>query len=150
MERTKTNGKRNRAAGHKLETDMVSVFKKAGYPHVITCRAGDRSRDAQGIDLMNCNELDNGRFPFNVQCKSYSSSIKYWDLLGRLPRIVNVFNVVIHKFTQKKMTTTGKGIFHPVGEYAILPLEDFITLITRAKLLSDEVMSTTTSDDITT
>lgn len=136
MEKKKTNGKRNRAAGHKLETEMATIFRNCGFPHVITSRAGNRSRDSEGIDLVHSNELEQGRFPYNVQCKNYSKALKYWEILARIPKVSNVINVIIHKFTRKK---PGGTVFHPVGYYAILPLEDFIELVKAAKCGTDSL-----------
>jgi hypothetical protein len=133
MEKKKTNGNRNRIAGHNLERDTVAMFKDAGFPNVMTSRACNRVRDAEGIDLAHADEIKFGRFPYNVQCKNYCSGLKYWDLLENMARVTNVINVVIHKFTKKKTDKSGNTAFHPVGRYAILPLEDFVTLVKAAE-----------------
>ena len=119
-----TNGKRNRHAGHQLERTLAEIFRAIGFPHVVTTRSESRSRDAQKIDLMNKEERVNGRFPYNVQAKNSTVHLKYAKLLAEIPEVPNVMNVVIHKQTQK----VGSR-FLPTGEYAILSLNDFLTLI---------------------
>lgn len=119
-----TNGKRNRQAGHSLERSLAAVFRDIGFPHVVTTRSESRSRDAQKIDLMNKEERVNGRLPYNVQAKNSTLHLKYAKLLEEIPNVPGVMNVVIHKQTEKV-----NNRFVPRGEYAILYLTDFLTLI---------------------
>jgi len=119
-----TNGKRNRQAGHSLERTLAGVFRDIGFPHVVTTRSESRSRDAQKIDLMNREERVNGRLPYNVQAKNSTLHLKYAKLLEEIPDVPGVMNVVIHKQTEKV-----NNRFVPRGEYAILYLKDFLTLI---------------------
>lgn len=119
-----TNGKRNRQAGHSLERGLAEVFRSIGFPHVVTTRSESRSRDNQKIDLMNKDERINGRFPYNVQAKNSTAHLKYAKLLSEIPTVPDVMNVIIHKQTEKVGTR-----FLPRGQYAILYLKDFLTLI---------------------
>lgn len=134
MEETKKkpSGNRNRIAGHNFERTAMNHFRSIGFEHVITTRNGSRALDAQGIDLMHYDEHLNGRFPYNVQCKNYAKGLKYWDLLNNLPKIKGIINVVFHKLTMKKETKSGP-VFHPVGHYAVLSMEDFLELAKKAK-----------------
>lgn len=133
-----TNGKRNRSAGHKWERTLVDEFKQLGFPHVVTTRSESRSRDAQKIDLMNKDELINGRFPFNVQAKTTTNHVKYAKLLAEMPSVVGVTNIVIHKQTQKVGTR-----FQPVGMYVVMMFSDFKQLLNdRNARLADYVVGT--------
>ena len=121
----KTNGKRNRKAGHSFELELAKRFREIGFPHVVTTRSESRSRDDSGIDLINKDEATNGRFPFNVQSKNSAARPPYPKLLSDMPAVTGVINVVIHKQTEKNQN----GRFLPVGKYAILNLDDFMDMI---------------------
>src|ERR1700744_2425012 len=68
---------RNRDAGHGFERWIVKWFIKLGFPHVVTSRSESRSRDNDQIDVLNKDEYINGRLPYNVQGKCYSSTPDY-------------------------------------------------------------------------
>jgi hypothetical protein len=123
----KTNGKRNRTAGHDFERQIAELLRDAGFEHVITTRQGSRLRDAEGIDMMNSDELKHGRLPYNIQCKNTNTGVNYVKLLASLPKEPGIANVIFHKFTEKK----AGGAFHPRGHYAILDMHDFVQLIAR-------------------
>jgi len=113
---------RNRVAGHNWERVCAQKWRSMGYLGVLTSRECSRLRDSQKVDLSNADEDVDGRLPYNIQCKTLSSSAPYSKLLRELeennkgPQI----NVVVHKMTKKS------GVkFMTVGEYAILNLTDF-------------------------
>lgn len=135
IEKKKTNGARNRRAGHSFELEVVKLLKAAGFPHAVTCRSESRSRDNDGIDIINKNEAVNGRIPYNIQAKNYSSKVKYLELLNKLPKIEGVTNVVFHKMTVKKGVN-----FHPLGQVAVLSMEDFLTMASELKKLREELL----------
>lgn len=119
---------RNRDAGHKWERDCAKMLREIGYEDVRTSRECNRLRDAQKVDLCNSDEDTNGRLPYNIQCKTLSSSAQYSKLLRELDennKDKSVINVVFHKMTQK--STSGR--FLPVGEYALLNLKDFYKMM---------------------
>lgn len=115
---------RNRSAGHGWERELAKCFHILGFPHVVTSRSESRSRDAQGVDLVNKDERLNGQFPFNVQAKNMVGHIKYAKLLSELPTETGVLNVVLHKQTEKHGAR-----FRTQGAYAILPIADFFSLL---------------------
>jgi hypothetical protein len=119
----KTNGRRNRIAGQNFEREGVKAFSLF-YPHVATSRNVSRVRDAEKVDLAHTDEIAYGRFPYNLQYKNYSRPIAYQKLLSELPRINGIINAIIHKSTSK----VGDR-FIKQGEYAILPLEDFMKMV---------------------
>lgn len=130
-----TNGRRNRRAGHTWERQLAEMFRELGYPHVVTTRSESRSRDAQKIDLMNRNELSNGRFPFNVQAKTTTNHVKYAKLLAEMPATPGVMNIVLHKQTEKVGTR-----FQPLDTYAIMLLKDFKQLIRDADARNRDIV----------
>lgn len=129
-----TNGKRNRGVGHALERDLAKKFREIGFEHVVTTRSESRSRDNQGIDLINKDEAENGRLPYNVQAKSINGHVDYAKLLSQIPTVRGVTNVVIHRQTKKN----PNGRFIETGKYAIVNLEDFFELIKKLKNLEKE------------
>lgn len=127
-------GKRNRSVGLNFERDLAKKFRELGYEHIVTTRAESRSRDNQGIDLINKDEGVNGRFEFNVQAKSINKHVAYAKLLASIPNVNNVKNVVIHRQTTKHGTR-----FVETGRYAILNLEDFFKMVEETNKLRAEV-----------
>lgn len=56
-------GKLSRTKGIKLEQNVARDFREIGFPDAITSRAGDRSQDSAGCDIINT-------LPFKIQCKA--------------------------------------------------------------------------------
>lgn len=123
MEPKKTSGKRNRNAGHSWERELVQEFLPF-YPGVATSRAVNRYRDAQKIDLAYPDEHTMGRFPYNVQAKSYSKPILYPKLLSEIQADPDAINVIAHKQTER----SGER-FMTRGKFAILDLSAFMKLV---------------------
>ncbi len=119
-----TNGKRNRAAGHGWERLIVQTLRDIGFPHVVTSRSESRSRDNQKIDIVNKDELKNGRLPYNIQAKNMVGTVKYPITLSELPKDANIINVIFHRQTKK-----NGNRFNHVDDFAILYLKDFIELM---------------------
>lgn len=129
-----TNGKRNRTAGHAWERASVTKLKDTkAFPHVVTSRSESKARDDAKVDLMNKDELINGRLSYNIQCKNTTTSLPYPKLLAEMPND-GYINVLFHNQTKK----VG-GRFMSKGQYAMLSLEDFIRLITQVEELKDIV-----------
>lgn len=126
----KPSGKRNRAAGHDFERRVAELFRNIGFLDTVTSRSESKSRDDQGIDLINKDEGTVGRLPYNVQCKNTNAAVNYYQVLGKMPTVPGVINVILHKFTERKNNT-----FFPRGHYAILSMHDFIQMAERLRVL---------------
>lgn len=125
MEPKKRGSSRNRNAGHDFEKAIAKKLREElGFVHVVTTRSESRGRDGQGIDLMNKDELVNGRLPYNIQCKNSCERVPYFQLLRGLPAGTGSINVVLHKFTEKK----PGGRFDTKGYYAIMDMDDFMSM----------------------
>jgi hypothetical protein len=118
-----TNGKRNRNAGHAWERECVDLFSAEGFEELCTSRAENRHRDNEKVDITRKNEIVNGRFEYNAQCKTCTKAIPYPKLLAEMPQGEEV-NVILHKQTEK----SEKGRFITRGKYAILELNDFFKI----------------------
>lgn len=131
---------RNRTAGHKWERDSAAIQRDfVGYKDLITSRQGSRLRDSQKVDLCNADEDANGRLPYNIQCKTLSKAAPYHKLLSELEEFNGreQINVVFHKMTRK----SEGGKFLPMGEFAILNLDDFHIMQRRILQLEKFVQS---------
>lgn len=116
---------RNRTAGHNYELETVDTFKRIGYPHTVSSRSENRTRDGEKVDLCNHNEIKNGRLPFNVQCKTTCGKLSYEQVLSEIELIEGITNVVLNKKTKK----SEKGRFICKERYAFLYEIDFFKLI---------------------
>jgi hypothetical protein len=125
---------RNREAGHSYERDCIKSFQKVGYKHVKSSRQVNRSRDAQKIDLANEDELETGRFPFNVQCKNVAGTLHYLKVMGEIAITPGIKNVVLHKHTKK----VGQK-FMTQGRYAFMYEADFFALLEEIHMLRSQI-----------
>lgn len=116
----------NRTAGHAWERKCVKLMKECGFDKVVTSRSESRATDNKKIDIMNEDPWTNGKLPISIQAKNYSKRIKYDELLKEID--TTEIPVIFHKYTQKATTK-----FVTKGKYAILNLEDFLTLIKKLK-----------------
>lgn len=132
-----TNGKRNRSAGNGWERELADLFRKLGFPHIVTTRSESRSRDAQKIDLMNKDERVNGRFPYNVQAKNVTGHLKYGKVMAEMATTPGVINVILHKQTEK----TGER-FILKDKFAILKMDDFINIVKKLKEYEEMIDNT--------
>lgn len=122
------NGKRNRQSGNNWERLCAKQLREIGYLDLKTSRECSRQRDAEKVDLCNAHEDIYGRLPFNVQCKTLTTTAKYPKLLQELKDFNpgdNQINVVFHRMTKK----SAKGRFMTTGEYALLNLDDFYNMV---------------------
>lgn len=143
---------RNKNAGHIFERWCRDWWRKLGFIHLNTSRAESRSRDNDQIDLTNKDEHINGRFPYNVQAKCYSSppdfatifeggykyvrlkkninGFKKGDVIKKnikpMPTIPSIINLVFFKSTRKDDVT---GTFYEQGTYVTMKLEDFEQIV---------------------
>lgn len=113
---------RNRTAGNNWERSCVNSLKEI-FKYIVTSRSESKSRDDQGIDLINKDEYKHGKVPFNFQCKSTASKADYPTLLSTMPD--DVPPVVLHQYKRKSQG----GKFVTKGEYVILKYDDFVELI---------------------
>lgn len=110
-----TNGKRNRKAGHGFEITTTKKYRRF-FHDVVTTRSCNRARDNQGIDICSQDEEKNGRLPFDVSCKSYSTaSIPYVKILSKIPP--GRIKVLHHRYTKKAKDGVN---FVTQGEYVIM------------------------------
>lgn len=122
----KTNGKRNKAAGNKWETDVVKILKERNlYPHCCTCRMESKRLDDAGIDVMNTDEARNGIMRDSIQCKTSSVSIAYPGLLARIHEADRPGGVIFHR--QTSADASGRQMER--DRFAITKLDRYIDLM---------------------
>ncbi len=120
----KTNGKRNKNAGHSWEREIIKLLKEKGFPHVVSTRSESRNRDADKVDIMNKDEHKNGRLPVNIQAKCLAKPVVYYKVLSEMPDGEQI-NVIFHKQTKK----AENGRFMATGTYAISNLDSYLDLL---------------------
>ena len=131
----KKGNSRNRVAGQNFEREIAKKLRELGFHDIKCSRECSRLRDSKKVDLCNADEDKNGRFPFNIQAKSYNTHVKYAKLLKELEdhNGRNQVNVVFHKLTEKSIG----GRFMPKGEFAILNLDDFYKIVAQLKVCEE-------------
>ena len=131
----KKGSSRNKTAGSNWERLIAKKLRELGFNDIKCSRECSRLRDSKKVDLCNADEDKNGRFPFNIQAKSYNTHVKYAKLLKELEdhNGRNQVNVVFHKLTEKSIG----GKFMPKGEFAILNLDDFYKIIAQLKVCEE-------------
>jgi hypothetical protein len=114
--------------GEKLtgeELRKVLVDKFTVFPKLACTREVNRAADARKLDITTTVKEDEGRFPYNIQAKSYSTKVDYPTLLEEVKtNNKKGIPVVFHKFTKK-----AEKKFINKGEFAILYLDDFIDMM---------------------
>lgn len=134
-DKKKTNGRRNRSAGHDWEKEVAAMLRdRKLYPHAITTRQGSHDIDALGIDLMNRDEANNGVMDDTISAKNYAKSLNYSELLERLNNSGRPHPVVFHKQTRRSMAGTN---FLPKGTYAITDLANQLELMACRKAIAE-------------
>lgn len=98
---------------------------KTIFPNLTTARNESRARDNEKIDLINRDEVINGLLPIEFQCKTTCKGVNYSSILDSMPG--RVFKCILHRQTIK----SNKN-FLSKGEYAILPMEDFLKILKKA------------------
>jgi len=119
---------RNRVAGHNFERQCINILKSIGYTDAASSRSSNRNRDALKIDIVNKDEIVNGRLPWAIQCKNVVNHLKYAKVIAEMPKEPNVTRVVFHNQTEK----VGER-FITRDQFAILYLDDFIEIMKKLK-----------------
>jgi hypothetical protein len=119
----KTNGRRNRTAGHNWEREVVIQLKSIGFVNVVTARSESKSRDDKKIDIMNKDEDANGRLPYNIQCKCESKVSAYPKYLSEMPK-GDYPNIIFHKQTKRSGSK-----FMVQDMYGIMYLKDLLHMM---------------------
>ena len=102
---------RNRRAGHGFEREVVKMLKDRGWD-AHTARYASRMLDDAGVDIA-------GDYPRLIQCKATATTPNMRDLLE---------TTMADTIFWRKMIKNGER-FYQSGDFAILPLEDFLDII---------------------
>lgn len=111
--------------GSNLERKIVSEINdlNLGY-NVGTSRLYSRYMDNMDVDIVDTPE-SNKRFPYHIQCKSYTSPVKYKDIFSEF-KLKDKPLVIIHEVTEKRGSR-----FFKCGDYVIIRKEDFYEILKR-------------------
>ena len=114
---------RNRTAGNGWELSCIKLLKSI-FPHIVSSRSSNRKMDALKVDIVNEDEIKQGRLPFNFQCKNLAKSCNYYKTLSDMPDFGD--NIILHKFTSKK---DGGVNFTEKGQYAIMNIDTLLKIL---------------------
>lgn len=120
--KSKSMGKRNRAAGHGYERQIVNELKEIWpkkFGECCTSRSESKRTDDKGVDIC----FTPG---YQFQTKNCKDVQKYWELLPGMPQAGPLVNVVIHKKTKR-----AGSKFVSQGEYAIMTKADLYKIFLR-------------------
>lgn len=136
----KTNGKRNKAAGHGWELDIIKILIARGLygDEVVTCRSNNRRLDAQGIDLMHLNETTHGMMKDSIQGKTAVRMPPYPKLLDRIRKAGRPGPVIFHRQTAVSTSEKSKGLKQVEQDrFAITYLDRYLELMACEKFVNE-------------
>lgn len=125
----KTNGKRNRQAGHDWERLVVKLLHERGLydpETVVSCRSNSKRLDDAGVDLMHLDELTHGMMRDSIQCKTAVKSLSYPALLARIRKANRPGAVIFHRQTSAG-GETGKQMER--DRFAITYMDRYLELM---------------------
>lgn len=132
----KTNGKRNRQAGHDWEREVIRMLCERGiYPKdgVVTCRSNSKRLDDAGIDLMHLDEATQGVMRDSIQTKTSASGVPYMELLERIVEAKRPGPVIFLRRT----SLSDKGKQMEQGQYAITFVDRYLELMACEKFVHE-------------
>ena len=131
----KTNGKRNRQAGHGWELAVIKILHERGLydpATVVSARSNSKRLDDAGIDLMHLDEATNGMMRDSIQCKTSTKSIAYPGLLDRIRKTGRPGGVIFHRQT----SASEKGKQMERDRFAITYMERYLQLMACEKFVA--------------
>lgn len=136
----KTNGKRNRQAGHDWERLVVKLLHERGLydpETVVSCRSNSKRLDDAGVDLMHLDELTHGMMRDSIQCKTATRSLAYAGLLARIREANRPGAVIFHRQTSISTDPKAKGTKQIERDrFAITYMERYLQLMACEKMVA--------------
>lgn len=117
----------NKTKGSNFERKIVIEVNdlKLGYL-VGTSRLYSRYMDNMNVDIVDTPEALR-KFPYHIQCKSYTGPIKYRDIFEQF-KLKDKPLVIFHELTEKRGSR-----FFKCGDFVILKKEDFYEILKNMK-----------------
>jgi len=116
-----------RRKGCDLERKIVNEINNLNLGYILgTSRLYSRYMDNMDVDIVETPESTE-KFPYHIQCKSYSTPIKYKDIFEEF-KLKDKPLIIFHEVTEKK----GSRFFKR-GDYVILKKEDFYEILKNMK-----------------
>lgn len=138
-EKKKTNGKRNKQAGHSWEREVIAILEERGLyvkDEVVTCRSNSRRLDNSGVDLMHLNEATNGMMQDSIQCKTMVKPASYPKLLNNIRKAGRPGPVIFHRQTGLSTSPRSKGLLQVERDrFAITYMENYLNLMACEKFV---------------
>lgn len=124
----KTNGKRNKSAGHGWELEIINTLHEKGlYPpeSVVSCRSNSRRLDNAGIDLMHLDESTHGMMRDSIQAKTATVCPPFPKLLAAIAKALRPGGVVFWR--QTSASATGRQMER--GRFAMTNMDRYLQLM---------------------
>lgn len=116
-----------RTKGTNLERKIVSEINSLNLEYNVgTSRLYSRYMDNMDVDIVDTPESTR-RFPYHIQCKSYTSPVKYKDIFSEF-RLKDKPLIIVHEVTEKRGSR-----FFKCGDYVIIRKEDFYEILKNMK-----------------
>jgi hypothetical protein len=113
--------------GSNLERKIVTEINELNLGYKVgTSRLYSRYMDNMDVDIVDTPE-SNKRFPYHIQCKSYTSPVKYRDIFSEF-KLKDRPLIIIHEVTEKRGSR-----FFKCGDYVIMKKEDFYEILKNIK-----------------
>lgn len=116
-----------RTKGNNFERKIVIEVNNLNLGYSVgSSRLYSRYMDNMDVDIIDTPQSDK-RFPYHIQCKSYTSSLKYKDIFKDF-KLKDKPLVIFHEVTEKRGSR-----FFKCGDYVILKKEDFYEMLKNMK-----------------
>lgn len=112
-----------RVKGNNMERKIVEEINNLNLNYNVgTSRFYSRYMDNMDVDIVDTPESIK-RFPYHIQCKSYTSPVKYRDIFRDF-KLKDKPLIIFHEVTEKRGSR-----FFKCGDYVILKKEDFYEIL---------------------
>lgn len=117
--------------GSNLERKIVLEINTLGLKYNVgTSRLYSRYMDNMDVDIVDTPESQ-ARFPFHIQCKSYTSPVKYKDIFEEF-KLKDKPLVIVHEVTEKRGTR-----FFKCGDFVIMKKQTFYEILEKYEKVKD-------------
>ena len=119
--------------GSNLERKIVLEINDLGLNYNVgTARLLSRYMDNMDVDIIDHPESKK-RFPYHIQCKSYSSAVKYKDIFEQF-KLKDKPLIIFHEVTEKRGSR-----FFKCGDFVILKKQDFYEILKNMNNANKEI-----------
>lgn len=117
----------SKSKGSNYERKIVNEINSLDLEYSVgTSRLYSRYMDNMDVDIVDTPESTK-RFPYHIQCKSYTTPIKYREIFEGF-KLLDKPLIIFHEITEKRGSR-----FFKCGDYVILKKQDFYNILKNMK-----------------